>query len=56
MALSNTATPEHYGAFRARVLAKEIPVNKEISMQMNLIKLILIQSLKKWDLLILNLM
>jgi len=35
MALSNTAVPEHYGAFRDKVLRKEIPVNKEISMQMN---------------------
>jgi phage terminase large subunit-like protein len=35
MALSNTAVPEHYGAFRDKVLRREIPVNKEISMQMN---------------------
>lgn len=35
MALSNTAVPEHYGAFREKVLSGEIPVNKEISMQMN---------------------
>ena len=35
MALSNTAVPEHYAKFRAAVLNKEIPVNKEISMQMN---------------------
>lgn len=35
MALSNTAVPEHYGAFRAKVMAGEIPVNKEVSMQMN---------------------
>lgn len=35
MALSNTATPKYYGAFRAAVLRGEIPVNEEVSMQMN---------------------
>lgn len=35
MSLSNTATPLYYGRFRERVLAREIPVNQEISMQMN---------------------
>lgn len=35
MALSNTATPYYYGKFRDAVLAGEIPVNQEISMQMN---------------------
>lgn len=35
MALSNTATPKYYGAFRAAVLRGEIPVNREISLQMN---------------------
>lgn len=35
MALSNTATPIYYGKFRDAVLRGEIPVNKEISMQMN---------------------
>ena len=35
MALSNTATPKHYGAFRAAVLRGEIPVCREISLQMN---------------------
>lgn len=35
MALSNTATPRYYGEFRDAVLRGEIPVNKEISMQMN---------------------
>lgn len=35
--LSNTATPIHYGQFRERVLRGEIPVCREISMQMNLI-------------------
>lgn len=35
--LSNTATPKYYGEFRNRVLRGEIPVNEEVSMQMNLI-------------------
>ena len=37
MALSNTAVPKYYGAFRDAVLRREIPVNREIDMQMNLI-------------------
>ena len=37
MALSNTAVPRYYGAFRDAVLRGEIPVNREVSMQMNLI-------------------
>lgn len=35
MALSNTAVPKYYGAFRDAVIRGEIPVNKEISMEMN---------------------
>lgn len=35
MVLSNTAIPKEYGAFREQVLRGEIPVNAEISMQMN---------------------
>lgn len=35
MALSNRAVPKYYGLFRDAVLRGEIPVNKEISMQMN---------------------
>lgn len=35
MSLSNTAVPIYYGKFRDRVLKGEIPVNREISMQMN---------------------
>lgn len=35
MALSNTAVPRYYGMFRDAVLRGEIPVNKEISMEMN---------------------
>lgn len=37
MKLSNTATPFYYGKFREAVIRGEIPVNQEISMQMNLI-------------------
>lgn len=37
MALSNTATPVYYGQFRDAVIKGEIPVCREISMQMNLI-------------------
>lgn len=37
MSLSNTATPKYYGQFRDAVIRGEIPVCKEISMQMNLI-------------------
>jgi phage terminase large subunit-like protein len=33
--LSNTATPIYYGMFREQVLAGEIPVNREISLEMN---------------------
>lgn len=35
MALSNTATPTYYGRFKEKVIAGEIPVCKEISMEMN---------------------
>ena len=35
MTLSNTATPYYYGLFRDSVLRGEVPVNKEISMEMN---------------------
>ena len=35
MALSNTATPKYYGMFRDAVIRGEIPVNREISMEMN---------------------
>lgn len=37
MTLSNTAVPIYYGRFREKVIRGEIPVNREISMQMNLI-------------------
>ena len=35
MALSNTATPKYYGMFRDAVIRGDIPVCKEISMEMN---------------------
>lgn len=35
MALSNTATPFYYGQFRDAVLRGDIPVNREISAEMN---------------------
>lgn len=35
MALSNTATPKYYGQFREAVMRGEIPVNKEIAMEMD---------------------
>ena len=35
MALSNTATPKYYGQFRDAVIRGEIPVCKEVEMQMN---------------------
>lgn len=35
MSLSNTAVPKYYGIFREAVLRGEIPVCKEISMEMN---------------------
>lgn len=37
MRLSNTATPYYYGRFKKAVLDGSVPVNKEVSMQMNLI-------------------
>ena len=35
MSLSNTATPRYYGEFRDAVIRGEIPVNREVSMEMN---------------------
>ena len=35
MALSNTAVPKYYGQFRDAVMRGEIPVCKEVSMEMN---------------------
>ena len=41
MALSNTAVPKYYGMFRDAVLRGEIPVNHEVSMEMNRIDAII---------------
>lgn len=35
MALSNTAVPRYYGEFRDAVMRGEIPINREIEMEMN---------------------
>jgi len=35
MALSNTAVPKYYGLFRDAVIRGDIPVNREVSMEMN---------------------
>jgi hypothetical protein len=35
MALSNTAIPKYYGEFREAVLRGDIPVCREMSMEMN---------------------
>lgn len=35
MTLSNTATPKYYGEFREAVVRGEIPVNREVSLEMN---------------------
>ena len=35
MPLSNTATPKYYGQFRDAVLRGEIPICKEIEMEMH---------------------
>ena len=48
MALSNTAVPKYYGMFRDAVIRCEIPVNREISMEMNRID-DLIANPGSWD-------
>ena len=35
MGLSNTATPRYYGEFREAVIRGDIPVNREVAMEMN---------------------
>ncbi len=35
MEMSNTATPKYYGEFREAVIRGEIPVNREVSLEMN---------------------
>lgn len=41
MGLSNTAVPYYYGLFREEVLKGNIPVNKEVSMEMNRIDMLI---------------
>ena len=36
--LSNTATPKYYGEFRDAVRRGEIPINREIEMEMKMIE------------------
>ena len=49
MALSNTAVPIYYGQFRDAVLRGDIPVCKEVSMQMNLIDALIANHLYYYD-------
>jgi phage terminase large subunit-like protein len=42
MTLSNTATPYYYGQFRDAVLKGEIPVNREVSAEMNRIDALIV--------------
>jgi hypothetical protein len=35
MAMSNRATPKYYGMFRDAVIRGDIPVNREVAMEMN---------------------
>ena len=50
MALSNTAVPKYYGMFCDAVIRGKIPVNKEISMEMNkmLVDVLLVQCYSGW--------
>lgn len=49
MALSNTAVPVYYGAFREKVMRGEIPVNREIAMEMNRIDALIANPLYFYD-------
>lgn len=49
MALSNTATPYYYGLFRESVLQGLIPVNREISMEMNRIDELIVDPTYYYD-------
>ena len=42
MTLSNTAVPRYYGEFREKVKKGELPVNREISMEMNRIDALIV--------------
>jgi phage terminase large subunit-like protein len=49
MSLSNTATPKYYGLFRDAVIRGDIPVCKEISMEMNRIDALIADPLYYYD-------
>ena len=49
MALSNTAVPKYYGEFREKVLNGEIPVCRNISMEMNRIDALIEDPLVFYD-------
>lgn len=49
MALSNTAVPIYYGQFRDKVLHGEIPVNQQVSMQMNRIDALIADPMMYYD-------
>lgn len=49
MALSNTAVPKYYGMFRDAVINGEIPVNEEISLEMNRIDRLIADPTKYYD-------
>lgn len=49
MALSNTAVPIYYGQFRDKVLRGEIPVNQQVSMQMNRIDALIADPMMYYD-------
>jgi phage terminase large subunit-like protein len=54
MALSNTAVPYYYGKFRDAVIRGEIPVNKEVSLEMNRIDDLIANPLYYYDDLAIN--
>ena len=49
MALSNTAVPKYYGEFREKVLSGEVPVCRNISMEMNRIDALIEDPLVFYD-------
>lgn len=49
MALSNTAVPKYYGQFREAVLRGEIPVCREVAMEMNRIDELIADPTKYYD-------
>ena len=49
MSLSNTAVPRYYGAFRDAVMKGEIPVNEEISLEMNRIDKLIASPIYYYD-------